>query len=264
MMDAEEWRDSTLNTSSWWEIPSRTKEDGHRNVLHGNYVPQIPAEMIARFTQPGDLVADPFMGSGTTAIECIRQGRSFIGFELNEDTHAETYEHVHSLEGDRIKPFRLIHQDCLSVEAYETLKQSVARYDKKIALTMLHPPYLDIIRFNLDEPRCLSSMDLNTTLTAMTYLAAVFAELSTPDGHLALVIGDVWDKKHSRLIPLGSMMLGCIGPKGWDLRATIVKNVTGTRVQQKNKNLWRYRCLKNGTYTFEHEYIHLFKRRKVT
>ena len=33
----------------------------------------------------GDVVLDPFMGSGTTAIACIKERRHFIGFELSKE-----------------------------------------------------------------------------------------------------------------------------------------------------------------------------------
>ena len=40
------------------------------------------AELVRDFTQPGDVIADPFMGSGTTGIACVKEGRGFIGIEL--------------------------------------------------------------------------------------------------------------------------------------------------------------------------------------
>lgn len=43
----------------------------------------LPAWFIKLFTEPGDIVLDPFMGSGTTAVACVRLGRKYIGFELN-------------------------------------------------------------------------------------------------------------------------------------------------------------------------------------
>ena len=41
-------------------------------------------EMVADFTQAGQLVCDPFMGSGTTGVACARMGRHFVGIEQNE------------------------------------------------------------------------------------------------------------------------------------------------------------------------------------
>lgn len=38
-------------------------------------------ELVADFTQPGQLVCDPFMGSGTSGVACLQLGRSFVGIE---------------------------------------------------------------------------------------------------------------------------------------------------------------------------------------
>ena len=41
-------------------------------------------DLTADFTQPGQTVCDPFMGSGTTGVACVALGRSFVGIEQNE------------------------------------------------------------------------------------------------------------------------------------------------------------------------------------
>lgn len=41
-------------------------------------------KLIGHCSQPGDLVLDPFMGSGSTGVTCKRMGRAFIGIELDE------------------------------------------------------------------------------------------------------------------------------------------------------------------------------------
>lgn len=43
----------------------------------------LPEWFIKLFTKPGDIVLDPFMGSGTTAVACLRMNRHFVGVELN-------------------------------------------------------------------------------------------------------------------------------------------------------------------------------------
>lgn len=49
----------------------------------------LMSEILADFTALGQLVCDPFMGSGTTGISCARLGRRFVGIERDE-THFET------------------------------------------------------------------------------------------------------------------------------------------------------------------------------
>lgn len=43
----------------------------------------LPEWFIALFTEPGDVVLDPFIGSGTTAVAAARTGRNYIGIDIN-------------------------------------------------------------------------------------------------------------------------------------------------------------------------------------
>lgn len=43
---------------------------------------RLMEQLVARATQPGETVLDPFMGSGTTGVACMNTGRRFIGIEL--------------------------------------------------------------------------------------------------------------------------------------------------------------------------------------
>ena len=45
---------------------------------------QLAQDHIISWSSEGDIVLDPFMGSGTTAIACINTGRNFVGFELDK------------------------------------------------------------------------------------------------------------------------------------------------------------------------------------
>ena len=59
---------------------------------------QKPWELIAKAiedsTEPGAVVLDTFMGSGTTAVACIKTGRNYIGFELDEGYHAIAQQRI--------------------------------------------------------------------------------------------------------------------------------------------------------------------------
>ena len=57
-------------------------------LRHGAHPTEKPislmSELLGDFTRPGDLVLDPFMGSGTTGVACVKLGRRFIGIEIEE------------------------------------------------------------------------------------------------------------------------------------------------------------------------------------
>lgn len=64
-----------------WNFPSAGTAPGSVHTLHwfpGNFIPQIPAALIQVLSASGDLVLDPFAGSGTTAVEALRLGRRVI------------------------------------------------------------------------------------------------------------------------------------------------------------------------------------------
>jgi len=53
--------------------------------LHSTQKPVELMEYLVRaLTDPGDLILDPFMGSGTTGVACVKTGRKFIGIEIDQ------------------------------------------------------------------------------------------------------------------------------------------------------------------------------------
>ena len=74
----EEFLEATLDV---WEIPSESA----RKIGHPAPFPvALPQRLIELYTYKGDLVLDPFMGSGSTAVAAARSGRHFVGFDTDE------------------------------------------------------------------------------------------------------------------------------------------------------------------------------------
>lgn len=80
-----------------WRMPAfssgAAKTNGQK--VHPTQKPwEIIAKAIEDSTEPGAVVLDTFMGSGTTAVACLRTGRSFIGFEQDENYHAIAQQRI--------------------------------------------------------------------------------------------------------------------------------------------------------------------------
>lgn len=73
-----------LFVDSLWIIDKRDSTGVHNSKYHGNFIPQIPNQLFRRFTKKGDLILDPFAGSGTSLIEAQRLNRDYLGIELQK------------------------------------------------------------------------------------------------------------------------------------------------------------------------------------
>jgi len=72
--------DFMQNTLDVWEIPpERATRVGHP----APFPVELPARLIQLYTYRGDVVLDPFVGSGTTAVAALRAGRHYVGYDLD-------------------------------------------------------------------------------------------------------------------------------------------------------------------------------------
>lgn len=77
-LTASEWKEWGLRQV--WNIPSVRANDIHQAM----FPMKLAYRVIKLYTDEGDIVLDPFLGSGTTALAAIEANRQFIGIELME------------------------------------------------------------------------------------------------------------------------------------------------------------------------------------
>ena len=69
--------------NEFWTSKQRAAHSLHEVSYRACFKPQLPRFFIDRFTAPGDVVYDPFMGRGTTVIEAALAGRTPAGCDIN-------------------------------------------------------------------------------------------------------------------------------------------------------------------------------------
>lgn len=94
LFEGSKWLELGYNPKDVWSV-SRLHRQHAERVNHPTQKPlEIVERMVLASCPPGGRVLDPFMGSGTTAVACARQGREFVGYEINESYCAIARERV--------------------------------------------------------------------------------------------------------------------------------------------------------------------------
>jgi site-specific DNA-methyltransferase (adenine-specific) len=73
-----EWKE--WGSRGVWSFPSVRSNDDHE----AKFPVELPRRVIRLLTDPGDIVLDCFLGSGTTAVAAIQENRQFIGIEIEK------------------------------------------------------------------------------------------------------------------------------------------------------------------------------------
>lgn len=259
-IDLNNWKDYPhVLTDSLWEFPSRSRENGHSNEYHGNYIPQIAQQLYERFTKKNDIVLDLFFGSGTSGIEAINMGRRCIGVELKDELAESVSEKFTPKQ--LVTDVNIICADSASELAKEKIKGRLEIMgEEKAQLLILHPPYDDIIKFSdrkEDLSNCATTDDFYDLFEKV---AKNGYELLEKGRFAALIIGDKY--ADSQYIPLGFECMRRMNEIGFTTKAVIVKDIQGNeRCKGKDANLWRYRALAGGFYIFKHEYVMIFQKK---
>lgn len=101
--EASIFRDEFMEaTTDLWEIPP---ESASRVGHPAPFPVELPERLIHLYTYRGDLVLDPFMGSGTTAVAALRTERHYAGYDTDADYVASATKRV-EVERERLVHLR--------------------------------------------------------------------------------------------------------------------------------------------------------------
>ena len=247
-----------LETTTIWDFPIRGTWATHLGDYRGNWPPQLVRNLILKYTNPGDLVLDPFMGGGTTLIEAWLLGRPSIGIDVSKLAHQTASArlnqmHLLSEQDDRVsieskyKPQLVLGDSTFSKDDF----LYTAIQPNSIKLLCVHPPYLDALTYTDDHPDDLSRIrEPEEFLARITAFALGSTEYLSSNNKCALLIGDV--RRNGSIVPLGARTLDAFLEVGFELEDIIVKT------QHRDRSNEFYFSSVEG-YLLAHEYLYIFK-----
>jgi hypothetical protein len=255
-LNLNRWKEyDDIITDSLWVFDKRDTSGVHKAGYWGNFIPQIPNQFLRRYTKKGEWVLDPFLGSGTTLIECKRLGRNGVGVELNPAVAKSAKSIIEKEKNPNKVTSLIIKGDSSKINFQNELK---AHKINSFQFVIMHPPYWDIIKFSSKKSDLSNANSVPAFIKMFGDVVENFYPVLDKKRYCAVVIGDKYES--GEWIPLGFYVMQEMMNKGFKLKSTIIKNFDQTTAKRNQKELWRYRALAGGFYVFKHEYIFLFQK----
>jgi DNA modification methylase len=162
-----------LHPTTLWDYPSQHygKNEQGSQGYRGATPSHIIWNVVARYTKEGDLVVDPFVGSGTTLDVCRDLGRRAKGFDL-----APTRTDI--VRGDARDLSHLVERESAH-------------------LVFFDPPYADNLKYS-DDPACIGKLPYRLWHTAMGQVLDEIMAITRPGGTVCGFVSDVLHVEHKR------------------------------------------------------------------
>lgn len=228
-MTAKEWLKSQLGV---WQFNYESRDIRDKSVHPATFPISLAKKVIGLFSHEGELVVDPFMGSGTTLVAARDAYRNALGFDLQR-------AYVSLCEQ------RLL-QRSLEGQARQIAIQDDARFVKDyiqpdtVGLVFTSPPYANLLnrerknksrRFRNNEqlgkveqysqdPRDLGTLSLEAYAKEMGDIFESILPLLKPKAHCVINVPDMWWE--NRRITIHVSLIEELRKRGYELRNVII------------------------------------------
>ncbi len=234
-----------LETTTLWHLPKCKDWATHplNAMFRANWDPEVARNIILRYSKPGDTVLDPFVGSGTTLIECKLLGRKGIGVDLFREVLVICRDRLNFGSGAEQKTF-----------IGDARKLNLIK-NNSIDLIATHPPYLKFIfddsRKNDKDLACLNSV---TKFAAeMKKVAKECFRVLKPGHCCAVLMGDA--KRGRQYVPVAYAVMLSFLAAGFMLEDDIIK-VQNTRITPELERM----SVKGNRILLVHEHLLVLRK----
>ena len=260
-MTAKEWIKSQLGV---WQFNYERRDVRNKKTHPATFPISLARRVIELFTHKGELVLDPFVGSGTTLVAAQDANRNAVGFDLQE-SYVRLAAGRLEMSGETTQV--AVQDDARSVPYYLA--------PDSVALILTSPPYANLLnrqRRNKSrrdrknhqlgeveqysqDPRDLGTMPLEEYADRLAGIYAGLLPLLRPGGHCVVNVPDMWWENERVTIHLS--VIEALRGVGYEFRNTIIWDRTNI-VNKVGIFGWPSNYITMGT-TFE--YILDFRRR---
>jgi DNA modification methylase len=234
-----------------WSFRKRGNWATHNGKYRGNWSPFIPRNIILKYSKPGDIVLDFFVGGGTTAIEAKLLGRRCIARDINPVAIELARENLNFNIPNLMFEDEGIYEPDLHVGDARNLSDIL---NNSIDLICTHPPYAGIINYSSIIEEDLSRLNIEDFVREIEKVAKESYRVLKPSGKCAILVGD--SRKNKHVIPIGFKTLDIFLKAGFELKELIIKRQHNC----KTTGFWYEKSIKYNFLLLAHEYLLVFTK----
>lgn len=235
-----------LECTTVWAFPRRGNWATHKSDWRGNWSPEVARNLILRYSKEGDILLDPMIGGGTTAIEAKLLNRHIICADINDKALARTKESL-QFEIDNNSQQRILKRDARKLGGIK---------NESVDFILTHPPYADIIKYSDGkiEGDLSNIHDINRFVDEMAVVAKELYRVLKPGNYCAIMIGDT--RRQKMYQPIAYKVMGAFLNEGFQLKEDIIKQ----QFNCKATGFWVNKSKEGNFLLIMHEHIFVFKK----
>ncbi|RLI04638.1 DNA methylase [Candidatus Bathyarchaeota archaeon] len=239
-----------VETTTVWSFEKRGNWATHKGNYRGNWAPEVPRNLILRYTKPGETVLDQMVGSGTTLVECKLLDRNGIGVDINFEALMVTRDRLNfNLSRKKTRSWQKTYLgDARNLNLIE---------NESVDLIATHPPYVNIIPYSHEK----IGGDLSKVYSVEEYIneikkvAKESFRVLKPGKHCGILVGDT--RKHRHYVPVAFRVMQAFLEAGFILKEDIIKVQWHMKT---TREVWEKRKHKEDFLLIKHEHLFVFRK----